>query len=103
MVLGGTIHLYNTGYQEFMQNRRWLRHELAHIRQFRQYGFMRFLWLYFIESVRQGYQQNRFEVEARAAEWDDRLDEYSFVPRKTQVKPAIPHRPPGNSVPKHHV
>jgi hypothetical protein len=46
----------------------WLRHELKHVEQFRQHGFLRFLFLYAWETVRRGYRANRFEVEARAAE-----------------------------------
>ncbi|MCE3283420.1 MAG: hypothetical protein K0Q66_2157, partial [Chitinophagaceae bacterium] len=52
MVLGSTIHLHNTSREEFLQNKRWLRHELAHVRQYAQYGFARFLLLYMIESLR---------------------------------------------------
>jgi len=85
MVLGRTVHLYNTHHQEFLRNKRWLRHELAHIRQFRQYGWIRFLFLYLVESVRKGYYMNRFEVEAREAEQDPFLeDRYSFLPNFTQ-------------------
>ncbi len=96
MVLGNTIHLHNTSIPEFLGNRRWLRHELAHIKQFRDLGFWRFLWAYFRESMAKGYQQNRFEVEARAAEWDDRLDHYCFVPRKKQLIASTPPRRNGN-------
>lgn len=87
MVLGNTIHLYNTSYQEMLQNRRWLRHELAHVRQFQQYGWVRFLFLYLIESIKKGYYKNRFEVEAREAEQDFYLEErYSFSPRPGQER-----------------
>ncbi len=87
MVLGRTIHLYNTDYQEFLKNRRWLRHELAHIRQFREYGWIRFLALYLIESLRKGYYQNRFEQEAREAEQDPLLEEqYAFLPNSRQAE-----------------
>jgi Domain of unknown function (DUF4157) len=81
MVLGGTIHLHNTSTAELQHNRRWLRHELAHVRQSRKYGYLRFLLLYSIESIKNGYQQNKFEVEARNAETDDRLDAYEFKPK----------------------
>ncbi|WP_174446978.1 DUF4157 domain-containing protein [Flavihumibacter petaseus] len=101
MVLGKTIHLHNTTCEEFLGNRRWLRHELAHIRQFRQLGFLNFLWQYMVESFRVGYQKNRFEVEARAAEWDVNLDSYVFVPGKHQLKASIPPFPTGMSAPRH--
>ncbi|WP_262511711.1 hypothetical protein [Adhaeribacter pallidiroseus] len=38
------------------------------MQQFKKYGFFRFLWLYLIESIKVGYFQNKFEVEARQAE-----------------------------------
>src|SRR5690349_17253209 len=75
MVLGKTIHLHNTSASEFLANERWVRHELAHIRQFRQYGFFSFLVRYLVESVRSGYYRNRFEAEAREAENDPTVAE----------------------------
>jgi len=85
MVLGRTIHLHNTSIAELQSNRRWLRHELAHVRQFRKLGFFRFLLFYGIESVRNGYYRNSFEIEARAAESDESLDDYVFQPSPRQV------------------
>lgn len=68
MVWGTTIHLHNTSMEEFLSDQRWLRHELKHIEQFRQHGFLPFLLKYTWECIRKGYYNNRFEVEARAAE-----------------------------------
>ena len=68
MVLGNTIHLYNTSQEEFLKNEKWVRHELCHIRQFKQHGYIGFIAKYLLESVRKGYYNNKFEVEARAAE-----------------------------------
>lgn len=68
IVIGSTIHLHNTKARDFLDNERWLRHELCHIRQFQEHGFVKFIWLYVVESIRHGYRQNRFEIEARAAE-----------------------------------
>ncbi len=68
MVLGNTIHLYNTHKEEFLKNEKWVRHELCHIRQFRQHGYIGFIVKYLWESIRKGYYNNKFEVEARAAE-----------------------------------
>jgi hypothetical protein len=68
MVLGRTIHLSGVSSEEFLQDRRWVLHELEHIRQFKEYGFFSFLFLYFVESLRNGYYNNRFEIEARKAE-----------------------------------
>lgn len=68
LTIGQTIHLCRTPRAEFLANERWVKHELAHVEQFRRYGFLRFLGMYLWESVRKGYHQNRFEIEARARE-----------------------------------
>jgi hypothetical protein len=68
MVLGKTIHLHNVSKADFLKNERWLKHELCHIQQYRKYGFFPFLAKYLWESIRHGYYNNRFEVEAREAE-----------------------------------
>ena len=68
MVLGKTIHLYNTSKAGFLNDERWLKHELCHIRQFKQYGYFNFVVRYLWESLKKGYYNNRFEVEAREAE-----------------------------------
>jgi hypothetical protein len=68
IVIGKTIHLYNTSKADFLKNKRWVKHELCHIEQFRRYGFFRFIVLYLIESAKRGYYKNRYEVEARQAE-----------------------------------
>lgn len=68
MALGKTIHLHNTTKADFLQDERWLKHELCHVKQFQQYGFVQFIMLYLWESVKNGYYNNRFEKEARQAE-----------------------------------
>jgi len=68
LTLGDTIHLHRATASMLVRDEGWLRHELKHVEQFRRYGFFRFLWLYLLESIRVGYHENRFEVEARAAE-----------------------------------
>lgn len=68
MVLGKTIHLYNTGKDDFLKNGKWLKHELCHVQQFKRYGYVNFICMYLWESLRKGYYNNRFEKEARAAE-----------------------------------
>lgn len=68
MVLGKTIHLYNTTKAEFLQDEKWVKHELCHIKQFKEHGNFLFVVKYLWESLRKGYYNNRFEVEARAAE-----------------------------------
>lgn len=68
IVLGNTIHLYNVSSEEFLSNERWVKHELCHIQQFQRYGYINFIARYLAESIRKGYYNNKYEVEARAAE-----------------------------------
>jgi hypothetical protein len=68
MVVGKTIHLYNTPKAEFLNDTRWLKHELVHLRQFKQHGVLKFLIMYTWESIRKGYYNNKYEVEAREGE-----------------------------------
>jgi hypothetical protein len=68
MVLGRTIHLHNTSKEAFLQNHRWVKHELCHVRQFKQHGYILFIIKYLWESIRSGYHNNKYEVEARTAE-----------------------------------
>jgi len=68
IVIGKTIYLHNTARLEFLQNKRWVLHELKHVEQFRRHGFMIFIFLYLWESMRHGYSNNKYEIEARAAE-----------------------------------
>jgi hypothetical protein len=68
MVLGKTIHLHNTSKKDFLQDENWLKHELCHVQQFNQHGYWGFILKYLYESIRHGYYNNKFEVEARKAE-----------------------------------
>lgn len=68
IVFGQSILLWNTSRQEFLNNKRWLRHELAHIAQYRKHGFFTFILLYAIEWLQHGYYRNKFEIDARAQE-----------------------------------
>ncbi len=66
--LGRTIHLHRASRQEFLENTKWLRHEMAHVEQFKKYGFLTFICLYLFETVKRGYYRNKYEVQARKAE-----------------------------------
>lgn len=68
IVIGTTIHLHNTSRLEFLDDKKWLQHELCHVEQFRKYGFIGFIVKYLWETLKDGYYQNKFEREARAAE-----------------------------------
>ena len=111
IVIGKTIHLHNTERNELLQNKRWLLHELKHIEQFRHYGFLPFIFLYVWESIRHGYTNNKYEMEARASETDEQLFEYvemidknkSFMSEELlKPHPDLPPkgRPPTHSPPK---
>ena len=71
IVFGSRIHLFNCSKETFLSNQSWLRHELCHVKQYQQHGYLLFLFKYLWESIRHGYYNNRFEVEARAAETDN--------------------------------
>ena len=81
ITFGRTIHLHRASRHALLRDRSWLRHELKHVEQFRQYGFLKFISLYLAESVRVGYHNNRFEREARAAESDAAYDPVSACAR----------------------
>jgi len=73
MVVGRTIYLHNTPLHRFLNNKRWVIHELKHVEQYEEHGLLGFLFKYFLDYIRNGYYQNKFEVEARLAETDERL------------------------------
>lgn len=68
MVTGRTIHICGCTKEEFLEDEKWVKHELCHVKQYQQYGFFGFIFRYIWESLRKGYYNNRFEVEARAEE-----------------------------------
>lgn len=68
IVFGRAIHLYNVSKKDFLSHERWVLHELAHVKQYREYGFLRFIFLYMAACFKDGYYLNRFEAEAREAE-----------------------------------
>ena len=61
--IGKTIHLHNITPEDFINNKTFLRHELQHCIQYHTTRF--FLLKYIWETMRHGYFQNRYEVEAR--------------------------------------
>jgi hypothetical protein len=76
IVFGHTIHLHNTTVADFLARPQWVRHELKHVEQYERLGFLRFLVRYVIEHLRNGYRNNAFEVEARAAEKDPSISKH---------------------------
>ncbi len=73
IVFGKTIHLWNAERADFLADKRWVRHELVHVKQFKKYGFIQFIFMYLWESVKNGYYKNKFEVEAREKENENTL------------------------------
>ena len=69
MVLGKTIHLHGSSKKNFLADERWVNHELCHVKQFAAHGYVMFTIKYLWESLRVGYYNNKYEVEARAAEY----------------------------------
>lgn len=65
MVIGQTVHLSGASRAEFLADAEWVAHEEVHLRQYREFGLLPFLWKYLLESARVGYYQNKYEVEAR--------------------------------------
>ncbi len=68
IVIGKTIHLHNISKHEFSKDERWVKHELCHLRQFQQNGFVSFILKYLWERIKHGYNNNKYEIEARKAE-----------------------------------
>ncbi|MEO7310642.1 MAG: DUF4157 domain-containing protein [Chitinophagaceae bacterium] len=71
IVFGSTIHIWGVSREVFLQHKPWVKHELKHVEQYRKNGYFGFLAKYLWESIWHGYTNNKFEVEARAAENDD--------------------------------
>jgi hypothetical protein len=61
--IGKTIHLHKITPEAFVENRAFLRHELQHAIQYQTIRFfaLKYIW----ETLRKGYFQNKYEVEAR--------------------------------------
>jgi len=70
MVVGKTIYLHNSSKADFLKNKKWVRHEVAHVKQYMKLGLIRFIVLYLLETFNKGYVNNSFEVDARLKERD---------------------------------
>jgi len=70
IVIGSTIHLHNMTKQQFLQNEKWVKHEVCHLQQFKKHGRFIFILKYLWESIKHGYYNNKYETEARKAEED---------------------------------
>ncbi len=73
IVVKKTIYLWGATREEFLQTPSWVRHEVAHVYQYKKYGLLRFLYLYLYQTSVNGYYNNRFEKEARNRENETEL------------------------------
>lgn len=48
-----------------------LAHELTHVKQIDDLGIVKFSYKYLVELIKNGYRNNKFEVEARASNISD--------------------------------
>jgi len=71
IVFGKTIHLHQTTRAEFLSNKEWVCHELKHVEQYKENGFVGFIAKYLFNWVKNGYYNNKFEIEARENENKD--------------------------------
>ena len=78
LTLGNKIHLHNVTSEQFLNDEKWVNHELIHVMQFRKYGYIRFICMYMIESLKKGYYDNKFEIEARREEGEGRREKGGF-------------------------
>lgn len=81
--IGKTIHLHNISTQDFIARRAFLRHELQHCIQYHTIRF--FLLKYIWETIRHGYFQNLYEVEARVQSTADFPSGYAVYDDKLLV------------------
>lgn len=80
LVIGRTIFLHNITKNELLQNKSLLTHELVHIKQYKKLGLIRFLFFYIIEAIKNGYWNNKFEIEARSFEKEHEIiEEYLLI------------------------
>lgn len=68
IVIGKTVHLHHVSKDHFLKDKKWVKHEMCHIRQFKKFGYVSFCIKYVWESMKHGYFNNKYEVEARLAE-----------------------------------
>src|SRR5258706_12157360 len=75
VTIGNKIYLYNCDKQNFLSNKKWVCHELTHIIQYKRSGAVKFIFSYLLQSLINGYKNNKFEMEARERENDNTLPE----------------------------
>jgi hypothetical protein len=64
----GQTAYYSVSEEEVLKSPKWIKHENRHKEQYAEYGFFKFLVKYIYYSIRYGYEDNPFEIDARKAE-----------------------------------
>ena len=73
--------------EEFLAQEWWVKHELAHVRQYEKHGILRFLALYTYYAVFHPKSVNPFELEAETAEHSDESSLAHMAPNTTPSSP----------------
>ena len=68
IVFRSTIYLCGIHRHHFLENSAWVRHEVCHVQQWKRDGIFLFFFQYIWYSLRYGYRNNPYEIEAREAE-----------------------------------
>ncbi|MEZ5046032.1 MAG: DUF4157 domain-containing protein [Chitinophagaceae bacterium] len=80
IVIGNTIHLWNTNKSSFLKQTSWVKHEVAHVMQWYRLGFIFFPCAYLFLSIIHGYSKHPHELEAKIAENDMNILEKVIIP-----------------------
>ena len=73
VTIRNTIYLYKCKPGEFLKDKAWVRHEVAHVMQYKRMGSLVFLAAYAWQCMIKGYVSNKFEKEAREREQEPAL------------------------------
>lgn len=68
VTIGNKIYLHNCNAKDFLKIRTWVCHELTHVHQYKRLGKLKFIIFYFLQSIVNGYHNNKFEKEAQQNE-----------------------------------
>ena len=75
ITINNKIYLYNCSKENFLKNKKWVCHEIAHVMQYKRMSTFNFIMAYLIQCLVTGYTKNKFEKEAREKEYDESLIE----------------------------
>jgi hypothetical protein len=59
--------------EDFLSNVKWVRHEIAHVKQFQEEELFGLFLSYLLETFNLGYEFNRYELEAIKRERDHQI------------------------------